>query len=224
MSTEAASLYRLMSWLSPSYPVGAFSHSLGLEWAVHDGTVRDATACRAWIEDVLRHGAGWQDAVILSCAWRAAEGADAAALAEIEELALALCPSRERRVETVSQGTAFHRTTEDAWPSEAGPGLSDETPYPVAVATAAACHGVPVGSAVVAYLHAMSTNLVSAAIRLVPLGQTDGQRIVAALEPVVAGIAARAETAKLDDLGAFSFRADIASMKHETQHVRLFRT
>lgn len=225
MSTDAgAALYRLMTWLSPAYPVGAFSHSTGLEWAVRDGTVSDASTCRGWLEDVLRHGTGWQDAVILAAAWRAAASGDASALGEIEELALALNPCRERRIETVSQGSAFHRATMDAWPLPAGMKLSDETPYPVAVAMAAATHGVPLAAVLQAYLHAISSNVVSAAIRLVPLGQTDGQRIIAALEATVGALAEQAETSTLDDLGAFSFRADIASMQHEEQHVRLFRT
>ncbi len=124
----------------------------------------------------------------------------------------------------MSQGSSFHRTTGEAWPSDGTAGLSEETPYPLAVAVAAAGHGVPLAVALPAYLHAVAANLVSAAVRLVPLGQTDGQRIVAALEPAIADLAARALQATLDDLGGFSFRADIASMRHETQDVRLFRT
>lgn len=227
MAAEArgtAALYRLLSWLSPAYPVGAFSHSHGLEWAVQEGTVRDAASCRAWIEDVIGHGGGRQDAVLLAAAWRAAGEGDAGRLSEIEELALALNPSAERLTETVSQGSAFAEATGDAWETPGAARLSEATPYPVAVGVAAAGHDVPLDGTLTAYLHAVASNLVSAAIRLVPLGQTDGQRVVAALEPAIAATASLAAASTLDDLGGASLRADIASMRHETQDVRLFRT
>ncbi|ESR24865.1 urease accessory protein UreF [Lutibaculum baratangense] len=216
-------LYRLMSWLSPAFPIGAFSHSHGLEWAVHDGTVRDAATCRAWIAGILNHGAGWQEGVLLAAAWRTARAGEREELEEIDALALALAPSHERRIETTSQGAAFERTACDAWGT--GPGEAvGERAYAVAVAAAAARHGVPLEATLLAYLHAVASNLVSAAIRLVPLGQTDGQLVVAALEAEISALAERAARSTLDDLGGFGFRADIASMKHEEQHVRLFRT
>ena len=102
--------------------------------------------------------------------------------------------------------------------------MSCPVAYPVAVGVAAAGHGIAARSALNAYLHAVIANFVSAGVRLIPLGQTDGQRLLAALEPIVAATAARALTTKLDDVGSAAFRADIASMRHETQYTRLFRS
>ena len=96
--------------------------------------------------------------------------------------------------------------------------------YPVAVAVTAAGHAVPLSPALHAFLHAAAANLISAGVRLIPLGQTDGQRVLAALEPAIAATAARAMATALDDIGGAAFRADLAAMRHETQYTRLFRS
>ncbi|WP_437372330.1 urease accessory protein UreF [Inquilinus limosus] len=225
-------LYRLMAWLSPSYPVGAFSHSSGLEWAVEAGWVTDRPGLIAWIEDALAAGAGWNDAVLFTHAHRAAAADDDDRLAEVADLAAALAASRERQVETLAQGTAFLMISRAAWPV---PGLErlaaragESVAYPVAVAACAAGHGIALAPALTAFLHAVAANLVSAAQRLVPLGQTDGQRAIAALMPAVEGTAARAAALPDGDpfiqCGGLAVAADIASMQHETQYTRLFRT
>ena len=225
MTTDAAALYRLMAWLSPSYPVGAFSHSHGLEWAVEAGDVGDREGLRSWIADVMTFGGGRQDAILLAAAWRATMEKDWAAFEELGELAAALAPSRERQAETMSQGTAFHRATVDAWPSDGWtPAAGEALAYPVAVGHAAARHGLALEPVIHAYLHAFAANLVSAGLRLFSIGQTEGQRVLAALEPVTAEIASEANDATLDDLGGSALLADIASMRHETQYTRLFRT
>lgn len=224
---DAAALYRLMAWLSPSYPVGAFTHSHGLEWEVEAGTVADAGGLCAWIGDILCLGAGRQDAILLAETWRAARAGDIAGLARVAELAASLAPSRERRTETMSQGRAFVLATAAAWPASCGTEpVSDpaDIAYPVAVGLASARHMVPLEPALTAYLHAFAANLVSAGVRLVPLGQTDGQRAIARLESVVVAVAAEALAAGLDDIGGCVLLADIASMRHETQYTRLFRT
>lgn len=224
---DEAALYRLMAWLSPSYPVGAFSHSHGLEWAVEAGDVTDAATLKAWVADILRHGAGRQDAILFAQTHDAAERDDRDMVADIAELAVALNPARERRIETLSQGRAFLIATRAAWPAPRDPaaGIDPERiAYAVAVALAAAAHSLPCAPALIAYLHAFAANIVSAGVRLVPLGQTDGQRVIAALEPAVHEVAGTAATASLDDLGGAAFLADIAAMRHETQYTRLFRT
>ncbi len=243
--TEAAALYRLLAWLSPSFPVGAFSYSHGLEWAIEDGTVTDAVTLQRWIEDILRHGSGRSDAIFLARAHEAFGEGDTQACAEIAALAAALQPSRERHLEATAQGTAFLETVLAAWPM-ADPAMTERlaalmpsgTTMPqtsarhpiatwthaVAVGILAAGHGIDRAASVHAWLHAFVANLVSAAIRAVPLGQTDGQRVIAALEPLIGEIAGEALIAPLDDIGSASFRADIASQRHETQYTRLFRT
>jgi urease accessory protein len=198
-----------------------------MEWAVETGDVGDRAGLHAWIGDVLTAGAGHNDAILLAAAWRAARTQDRVAIEEIAALARALAPSEERLLEATAQGQAFRRATEHAWPAPELGLLSDiaePVPYPVAVGVAAAGHGIPLRIALHAFLHALIANLVSAGVRLVPLGQSDGLAVEAGLERDVAATAEAAEAATLADLGGACLLADIASMKHETQHTRLFRS
>ena len=219
-------LYRLMAWLSPAYPVGAFSYSSGIEWAVESGDIKDAGTLKNWLDTMLSDGGGFCDAVLFAHAYRAVE--DEGELRDVAELAAALAPSKERHLETTAQGNAFVEATRAAWPCAALDRLKQSwdgpIAYPVAVAVAAAGHDIPLGAALAAFLQALVANWVSAGVRLVPLGQTDGQRVVAALEPAVAATAQRALVTALDDMGASAFRADLASLRHETQYTRLFRS
>ncbi|MEY9173976.1 urease accessory protein [Bradyrhizobium elkanii] len=225
---EAAALYRLMTWLSPSFPVGAFAYSSGIEWAVEAGDITDAASLRDWLAAMLSDGSGFCDAVFLAQSFRAALQPNHAGLKEIAELAAAFVPSRERRLETTTQGRAFIEIAGAAWNS---PGLDamiaacdGPIVYPVAVGLVSAAHGIRLAPALHAFLHAVLSNWISAGSRLIPLGQTDSQRVLADLEPVVAATAARAGAASLDDLGSATFRADLASLRHETQYTRLFRS
>lgn len=218
-----------MTWLSPAFPVGAFTYSHGLEWAVEEGTVTSAAALTAWLSDILRHGAGRSDAILFVTAFRAAAEGRAEDLLEVAELAYALQPSKERRLESGAQGRAFVTAIADTWGAPtlvklAGRLLPAPVAYPVAVAAAAADHHLPLAETVEAYLTAFTANLVSAAVRAVPLGQTEGQRAIRDLAPLVSIIAADASVASLDDIGGACLRADIASMAHETQYTRLFRS
>jgi urease accessory protein len=225
---DVAALYRLMSWLSPAYPVGAFSYSSGLEWAVEAGDIRDVATLREWLETILTQGNGGSDAVFFVRAHAAARAPDDGALRAVAELACAFAPSKERHLETTAQGRAFVETTLAAWPCATLDRLlaawTGPIAYPVAVAVAAAGHDIAVKPALTAYLHAVTANLISAGVRLIPLGQTDGQRALAALAPVIAATAEVALATPLDAVGAATFRADIASMRHETQYTRLFRS
>jgi urease accessory protein len=226
----AAELQRLLAWLSPAFPVGAFSYSHGLEWSVEDGTISDAATLEAWLAGILRHGAGRTDAVLFAHAYRAAAADDLVGLRDIAELAVAFQPSKERHLESTAQGRAFLNTVAATWPNRKLDGLLGRFPsdvpvaYPIAVAVAAAAHDIPLGSSVIAYLQAFAANLVSAGVRAIPIGQTDGQRIIARLSPIIGEIAGAALADDLSDLGGAAFRADIASMKHETQYTRLFRS
>jgi urease accessory protein len=225
---EAAALYRLMAWLSPAYPVGAFSYSGGIEWAVEAGDVTDAATLARWLAVMIADGSGFCDAVLLRHAHRAIVGRDDAALAAVAELGAAFAASRERFLETTAQGRAFFDTTRAAWPCTALDRLAaawdGPLAYPVAVGAAAAGHGIGVEPALAAFLQAVAGNLVSAALRLVRLGQTDGQRVLAGLEPVIADCVQRALACPHDEIGGAAFRADLAGMYHETQYTRLFRS
>lgn len=217
-----------MSWLSPSFPVGAFSYSSGLEWAVEAGDITDAEMLRRWLMVVMTEGSGFFDAVFFVHAHRAVSSGDDALLREAAEIAAAFTPSKERQLETTAQGQAFMQAACAAWSCASLERFADTwdgpVAYPVAVAVTAAGHGVALEPALRAYLHAVVANLISAGIRLIPLGQTDGQRVLAALEKIIEAACVRALASNLDDLGSAAFRADLASMRHETQYTRLFRS
>nr|WP_245314469.1 urease accessory protein UreF [Labrys sp. WJW] len=217
MTDDTAHLVRLLSWLSPAFPVGAFAYSHGLERAVHDGLIEDRPSLVDWLSAVVQSGSGWNDAVLLAEAWRlASRGEDCTAVAELGE---AMAGTRERHRETMLQGEAFGQAVSH-WTGEA----IEPMPYPIAVGQAAAHHGIGLEQALAGFLHAFTANLVQAAIRLVPLGQRDGVQALATLEPIMLATAKRACHAALDDLGACTLMSDIVSMQHETQYSRIFRS
>lgn len=225
---EAAALYRLMTWMSPAYPVGAFSYSGGIEWAVEAGDIRDAATLCGWLATMIRHGSVFCDAALFCHAHRAGTSGDGHALAAAAELAAALIGSKERFLETTSQGRAFLQITRSAWPTPALDRLTAASngplAYPIAVAVACAGHDIDLAPALHAFLHGVASNLVSAGMRLIPLGQTDGQCVLAALQGAIMQTAVRAQAIAIDDIGAATPRADIAGMRHETQYTRLFRS
>lgn len=201
----ADALLNLLTWFSPAFPTGGFAYSSGLEWAVEQGIVTNESSLITWLEDSLASGALWSDAVIFR---RAYAGED------VTNLALALCPGAERRLETTAQGEAFCAAAAP-W------GGATPAPYPVAAGQISVAHNIPVDDALLAYLHAAVANQISAAVRLIPLGQSAGLRAQKALEPA---IRATVEQSKTLELGTASWAADIATMQHETQYTRLFRT
>ena len=225
---DSAALARLMSWLSPSYPVGAYSYSHGIEWAVEAGDITSRAGLEDWIGVLLNSGSGRNDAILFAHAYRAVGAKDGPGLAEVAELAGAFAACSERQLETTAQGMAFLEVTSAAWPCSPIDMLNTASDgpvaYPVAVAVAAAGHDIDIEPALIAYLHGFAANLVSAGVRLVPLGQTDGQRAIAALTPVIEQVATAGLQSELSDLGSSAVRADLASMFHETQQTRLFRS
>jgi urease accessory protein len=217
---EQSALLRLLTWLSPAFPTGGFAYSHALEWSVEAGAVTDEADLIDWIGDILAQGALWSDAILL----RHAHRAEAAQLPELARLATAIAPSLERRRETLAQGAAF-REAARPWPAPELQSWPDAPlPYPIAIGILAAAQTIAEDDTVLAFLHASTANLISAAVRLIPLGQSAGLRAQAALEPGILATAGLSKTATLDDLGTACWRSDIASMRHETQYTRLFRT
>jgi len=218
---ELQALLRLTAWLSPAFPVGSFAYSGGLERAVADGLVKDASMLRRWLETLISNGSVWNDAVLLAESHRS--HSDAAHLDELAELAAALAGSRERHQETILLGEAFLEAAQ-AWPDDVFGRLPKRTAYPVAIGAVTGAHGIQLDKALAAFLHAYLSQAVSAGIRLGVAGQKDGVAILAGLEEHVVNIAARAVRSTLDDLGSATVQADIAGLRHETQQTRLFRS
>ena len=225
---EDGSSLPLLVWLSPAFPVGSFAYSHGLEWAHEAGDVTDFETCRDWIEDLLSYGSGRNDAILLAEAWRAVRVDDKDALKAVSDLSLALQPSSERYLESTTQGKAFLATARAAWSNDQLEKIvalhRGDITYPVAVGLVASSYSMPLSHVLEAFLTAFVSNLVSASVRLGVIGQTDGQRVIASLLPRVKEMAAFASRSSLDDLGASVFRSDLASLHHETQYTRLFRS
>jgi urease accessory protein len=230
MTIEAAAgpgLYRLLAWLSPSFPVGAFSYSHGLEAAAESGRICDRASLQRWVLAIVTRGAGRTDADILRDAYHAAKAGDLGGIEIVNRRGLAYRPTAELALESTAQGSAFLATCSTAWPHTflaRWAASAHETCYPAAVGAAAACAGIAFEGALLAYLQALAANLVSAGLRLGIVGQTDGQRILANLEPVVIAAVAAAIAREAEDFGAAAFAVDLASMAHETQYTRLFRS
>jgi len=213
---ETVHALRLMAWLSPAFPVGSFSYSHGLERAVEDGLVEDPGQ---WLDGLMRHGTGWNDALFVAEAWRLGQsGGDAGELAALCE---AMAGSAERHLETMAQGQAFAKAVA-GWTD--GLALPDACPYPVVFGASAGFNGLPLEETVAAYLQAFLSNQIQAGIRLSLLGQERGVALLRTMETTILDIAARASRSTIDDLGGSAFIAEIAAMNHETQYSRLFRS
>jgi urease accessory protein len=224
-------LYRLLAWLSPGFPIGSFAFSHGLEAAAASGAVRDRDSLQLWLSAILASGGGRVDADILRDAHRASSAGDIRALTDANRRGVAFRGTAETRLETTAQGEAFLATCRAAWPnpvldcwaeriSERGEAVC----YAAAVGAATAQAGIALDCALLGYLLALAANLVSAGLRLGIIGQTDGQRILAALEPVIAAAVSGALTRDRTSFGSATFAVELASMAHETQYTRLFRS
>lgn len=221
----------LQAWLSPSYPVGAYAYSHALEQEIETRRVHDGETLKAWLEDLLHWGAGRSDAILMGEVYRLLEtGVEAekmTALADLAATATAMITSAEFRQESLQQGAAFLEITRSAWPHEQLEKFANQTkttPYCICVAVAGASHGVEQALLVQSCLLAMASNWVSAAVRLNAIGQSEGQRLVAALLPLVQDVTLGASAQTLDTLGSCTFMNDIASFRHQTQASRLFRS
>ncbi|EBA04550.1 Urease accessory protein UreF [Rhodobacterales bacterium HTCC2150] len=208
--------HKLMAWLSPSYPIGAFSYSHGLEHAIENGDVINAAHLRDWLADVLQFGSGRNDAILLSLAYKAQTDDR---LSELTELTEALCPSAERYLETTAQGRAFCKVTSDVYGTDL-PSLS----LPVAIGAAASDEGMDLADVLPLYLHSFVANIISAGVRFIPIGQTEGQKVLYELFDVIEDVAKAAMTSNETELGSACFLGDIASMKHAVMTTRIFRT
>jgi urease accessory protein len=224
-------LLRLQSWLSPAFPTGSYSYSHGLEWVVEAGHVHDRETLVDWLEADLCYGSGRNEGIFFSEAWRCTLDNDRTRLLEIAELAAAFRGTAEFALESSQQASACLATLLQVWPDRVLHWLSETLRHrgmqpvlAVVLGARAASQGLPVNLALPAFLQASIANLVTAGVRLIPLGQTDGQLAIAALEGAVLDLGAQAQEATIEDLGSAAFMVDFASMAHETQYTRLFRS
>jgi len=222
-------LLRLQSWLSPALPAGFYSYSHGLEWAIEARDVSDRQSLVDWLEADLLHGSGRNEAIFFKEAWRYAT--DYERLCEISELAAAFRGTSEFALESSQPAAACLAIFKKVWPDRTLDMLTEilrERQIPPALAVVLGvrltAEGTPVTLALPAFLQSYMTNLVTAGVRLVPLGQTDGQLAIAELERVVEAASAHAAASTIDELGSAAFMVDLASMAHETQYTRLFRS
>ena len=224
-------LLRQQSWLSPAFPTGSYSYSHGIEWAVEAGHIHDRKTLVDWLEADLCYGSGRNEAIFFIEAWRSAADDDCEKLFEIAELAAAFRSTSEFALETSQHATACLATLRRVWPDpliESLPALLSELRVApvlsVVLGVRAAREDIPATLALPAFLQSYLANLVTAGVRLVPLGQTDGQLAIAELEPAVLAVAAQAKESTIHDLGSGAFMVDLASASHETQYTRLFRS
>ena len=218
-------LVRLLHLASPTLPVGAYTYSQGLEWAVECGDVKNEAGALVWIQDCLSHGVAGFEAVYLAHMLRAWKADDQARLAELDGEFLASRETAELRAETLQMGHSLARLMRDLpdFPNEALARL-DTPSFPLAWSCVAARWDIPVEDAVAGYLWAWTENQVMAALKAVPLGQTSGQRMLLALGGRIPELARRATTTAIDDTRNFLPAFAIASSLHETQYTRIFRS
>jgi urease accessory protein len=224
-------LLRLQSWLSPAFPTGSYSYSHGLEWAVDAGQVHDRRSLVAWLDADLRYGSGRNEAILFTETWRCAVSRNFSRLIEIAELAAAFRATSELALESSQPASACLTTLRLVWPDQLLDSLERtlherriSPALAVVLATRAAREGIPLPLALPAFLQSYIANWITAGVRLVPLGQTDGQLAIAELENSVLAASAQANNANTNDLGSAAFMIDLASMAHETQYTRLFRS
>ena len=206
-------LITVMQWLSPAFPIGGFAYSHGLEWAINKGYVSNREELRNWISDLLEYGSLKNDAILIKLVL---QGSDPK---EINELAMALCPASERLSETQLQGGAFCKIMREVWSLEI-----DELTLPIALALAAKNESIDQNLVVPAYLHSFCSNLISVAMRLIPIGQTDGQKTLRELSPLISDSVRSVAKSDKDDLGSACFLSDVSAMQHEYLQPRVFKT
>jgi urease accessory protein len=222
-------LARLLQLASPALPVGAYTYSQGLEWAVESGVIRDETTAGRWIADLLQHGIGCYEAPLVFALMAAWTATDTAEITRLNAEFLASRESAELRAETAQMGFSMCRLLcdlrDDALSDVAtlleGP---PELAFPTVWAGIATAWKIDPQAALIAYLWSWAENQVMAALKAVPLGQAAGQRLLAELGLQIPAVAVDAR--KLPETGWSNFTPAfaIASARHETQYSRLFRS
>ncbi|MFP5348320.1 MAG: urease accessory protein UreF [Gammaproteobacteria bacterium] len=225
-NVDPSMLLRLLQLASPSLPVGAYSYSEGLEYAVHAGWVRDAQSLQTWLRDGLLDGAAQLEAAIVARVHDAYVGGETNGSERWDDWLSAARETEELRAQSHDMGRALLRLLADLSPPlpVARAWLARSCNFATAFAMAGAQWGIAREATVVAYLQSWVANLASAGVKLIPLGQTAGQQLLLELQPTVLQAVSLALAASDDDLGVANCGLALASMAHETQYSRLFRS
>ena len=222
-------LLRLMQLVSPALPVGAYTYSQGLEWAVESGRIRDEASAGAWIGDLMRHGIGRFEAPLVALLMRHWANGNGAEITRLNADFLASRESAELRAETVQMGFSLNRLLADLRDptlDRLRSGLAEfpEIAFPTVWAGLAAAWSIDPQTAVCGYLWAWAENQVMAALKAVPLGQASGQRLLAELGQAVPAIAETALTLNECDWSNLTPAFSLCCTRHENQYSRLFRS
>lgn len=223
---ENGALLRLLQLASPSLPVGAYSYSEGLEFAVEQRAVTDAATLRCWLEDALKHGGVRVETAVLVRVYRARIADDYDLVRYWNQWLTAARESEEIRLQNHEMGRALLKLLAelDPAPKEISSLLAEPCNFAVAFAAAAAHWNIPRDAAVVGYLQTWTANIIAAGVKLIPLGQTAGQRLLWDQQSTIDDVACEATKLKDDELAVSNWGQVIASMRHETQYSRLFRS
>ena len=205
------SLQILQTWFSPSFPIGSFSYSHGLEAMINDDLIKSKEDILDYLKSVLKHGTGKNDIILIKHSYQGEE---------LNELALSLCPTKERKIESIEMGNAFRKVLSDSWNFK----IEENTAYPIAVAKAAKHFGIPLNLTLVSYLQSFVSNLINVCIKHIPIGQKIGQDCVIQTYELIRELEKESENFTLEDIGGICFNSDIYSIKHENLKTRIYKT
>lgn len=201
----------LFSWFSPNFPIGSFNFSHGLEAAVEMKFIHDSFTLENWISNLITDGSGKTDVILLSNAYRGKN---------INELALALCPSKERWIESIKLGKSFSKNVRDNWSYN----IEDDLAFPVALGKAGSFFSIPLDQLLIIFLQSFASNLITFGMKHIPLGQSAGQKILINLIPVIQAQSMKYKNYDIKDIGSSAFISDLASMYHENLKNRIYQT
>tara|TARA_B100001248_G_scaffold129623_1_gene97190 strand:- start:147 stop:860 length:714 start_codon:yes stop_codon:yes gene_type:complete len=221
-------LHTVLTWFSPSYPIGSYAYSHGLEYAVEEGLVKDPQTLLGWIRDLLFFGTGYNDSIIINSIYDSVANDNCVEFDYISQIANAIKPTKEIALESYQQGVSFKNILMDVYSNSNLTfylnRLDDCITYPSVVGVAGGIFEVEKKLLLHSYLHAFTSNILSAALRIMPIGQTEIQKIIFQMKGNVEEMTNKSLGLSLSDLGSSVFISDWASSKHQNQYTRLFRS
>ena len=201
----------LHTWFSPSFPIGSYSFSHGLESMIENKLIKDKQEINDYIKSILYHGTCKNEIILIKFAYKGLE---------LNDFALSLCSSKERKIETLAMGNNFRKILKDSWQYE----LPENTAYPVAIGIAANFFKLPLKLTVISFLQSFISNLINICVKHIPIGQKIGQDCLINSFALIREVVKKNESCTLDDIGGICFNSDIHSIKHENLKTRIYKT